>query len=84
MHEAENGELTTKPVLVTSKRTQVSGGGNNSSASTHYFVTFEDESGRRKEHRVWDGNMYGRLSEGDAGVLFLRGEFAVDFDRVMV
>lgn len=80
---ADNAPLQTKPAIVTGKRTQVSGG-RNSSASTHYFVTFEDESAQRQEHRVWDGNMYGRLSEGDAGVLFLRDDLAVDFDRVEV
>jgi len=80
--QAERAPLVTRPAIVTGKRAQVSGGGRNSSASTHYFATFEDESGQRDEYRLWGGTMYGRLSEGDAGVLFLRGNLAVDFDRV--
>ena len=28
-------------------------------------------------------DLYGRVSEGDAGVVFVRGNFALDFDRVV-
>lgn len=80
--QADNAPLVSQGAIVIGKRTQVSGGGRNSSASTHYYATFEDEAGERDEYRLWDGMMYGRLSEGDAGVLFLRGNLAVDFDRV--
>lgn len=82
--QADNAPLVTRAAIVTDKRTEVRGGGRNSSASTHYYATFEDESGARDEYRVWDGMMFGRLAAGDAGVLFLRGNLAVDFDRVEV
>jgi hypothetical protein len=70
------------PVIVADKRTHVSGGGNNSSARTDYFVTCELEDGSRKEYQVWDGNLYGRMAPQDAGFLYLRADFALDFDRV--
>lgn len=82
INAADSAPLVTRPAFVTGKRTQVSGGGQNSSASTQYYATFEDESGQRDEFRLWGGTMYARLSDGDAGVLFLRGNLAVDFDRV--
>jgi len=78
----ETAKLNTLAAKVVGKRIQVSGGGENSSASTSYFVTFENEEGDRNEYQVWDGSMYGRLSEDDMGVLFLRDRYAVDFDRV--
>ncbi|PQO39402.1 hypothetical protein C5Y96_02110 [Blastopirellula marina] len=79
-----DGKVDAIAAIVTGKRTQVSGGGENSSASTSYFVTFEFEDGQRREFPVLDGSLYGRVSEDDAGVLFSRDKFAVDFDRVRV
>jgi len=79
-----DGKVDASPAIVVGKRTQVSGGSGDSSASTAYFVTFEMEDGQRKEMMVYDGSLYGRVSEDDAGILFSRGEFAVDFDRVRV
>ncbi|WP_199195091.1 MULTISPECIES: DUF2500 family protein [Pirellulaceae] len=84
MQSLETGELTTQPVIVVGKRTMVSGGSGDSSATTSYFVTFETEDGARREHQVWDGSLYGRISEEDAGVLFLREQYALDFDRVRI
>lgn len=83
MNAMENGPLQTLPAIVVGKRTEVSGGGKNSSAQTTYHATFETEDGRREEYQLWDGRMYGRLSDDDAGVLFLRDRYAVDFDRVV-
>jgi len=68
--------------ILIAKRTQVSGGSGDSSASTHYFLTFETEDGRRQEYSLMLNTLYGQLTEGDAGVLFIRSEIAVDFDRV--
>ncbi len=84
MQSLESGELTAQPVIVVGKRIMVSGGGEDSSATTIYFVTFESEDGERREHQVWDGSLYGRISEEDAGVLFLREQYALDFDRVRI
>jgi len=68
--------------IIVGKRTQVSGGGKNSSASTSYFVTAEFEDGRRKEYHLMTPTLYGEVSDDDAGVLFVRNKFALDFDRV--
>lgn len=69
-------------VVITAKRTQVYGGGNDSSASTRYFLTAQYEDGRREEFSVMTPGLYGRVAEGDAGILFVRSSYALDFDRV--
>lgn len=79
-----DGKVDAVPVVIVGKRTQVSGGSGDSSASTAYFATFEFEDGERKEFSVYDGGLYGRISEDDAGILFSREQFAVDFDRVRI
>ncbi|EAQ81940.1 DUF2500 domain-containing protein [Blastopirellula marina] len=84
MNKMENAPVHTEPVIAVAKRTHISGGGGDHSASTHYYVTFELEDAERREFPVWDGRMYGRIAEQDAGVLFLRDKFAVDFDRVAI
>jgi hypothetical protein len=72
------------PVLIVDKRTHVFGGHGDSSAQTQYHATCETEDGRREEYQVWDGKLYGRMSAGDAGILFLRAGYGLDFDRVAV
>lgn len=79
-----DGKVDAAAAIIVGKRTQVSGGSGDSSASTAYFATFEFEDGERKEFMVYDGSLFGRISEDDAGVLFSREKFAVDFDRVRV
>lgn len=80
----EDDPLAATPVLVVDKRTHVWGGHGDSSAQTHYFVTCEAEDGNREEYQVWDGKMYGGMSAGDAGILFARAGYGLDFDRVAV
>jgi hypothetical protein len=82
METIETAPVEATPVIVVDKRTQVSGGGSDSRASTHYFVTCETEDGPRREYPVWDGALYGRMAAGDAGILYLRADHALDFDRV--
>ncbi|RHW42316.1 DUF2500 domain-containing protein [Neobacillus notoginsengisoli] len=65
---------------VVSKRTKVSGGMNDHSSSTHYFTTFEVESGDRLEFNV-SGYEYGQLAEGDAGELTFQGTRYLGFNR---
>jgi len=79
-----DGKVEAVAAIVAGKRTQVSGGSGDSSASTAYYVTFEFEDGQRKEFPVYDGSLFGRISEDDAGILFSRAQFAVDFDRVRI
>ena len=64
------------------KRTAVSGGSGNTSATTSYHLTAEFEDGNRAEFQPIHAELYGRLVEGDAGVLFSRAWVALDFDRV--
>lgn len=82
MSSFEDDPVQTLPVIVIDKRTHVWGGSGDSSAKTHYYVTCETEDGQRNEYQVWDGNLYGRMTADDAGVLFARGKFGLDFDRV--
>ncbi len=79
-----DGKVDAVAAIIVGKRTQVSGGSGDSSASTAYFATFEFEDGERKEFMVYDGSLFGRISEDDAGILFSREKFAVDFDRVRI
>jgi hypothetical protein len=82
MSSIENDPVQPTAVIVVDKRTHVSGGSGDSSASTHYFVTCELEDGSRQEYQVWDGSLYGRMAANDGGILFLRGGYGLDFDRV--
>ncbi len=82
MESMEDDPVNALPAVVIDKRTHVSGGGNNSSSHTSYFITCEVEDGNRKEYQVWDGAMYGRLTADDAGILFVRAGYGLDFDRV--
>ena len=70
-------------VIIVTKRTAVSSEGNNSSASTTYFLTAEFRDGQRYEYQTIAPELYGKVAEGDAGVLFVRDAYALDFDRVM-
>jgi amino acid transporter len=82
MQTIETSPVVALPVIVADKRTEVSGGSGDSSATTRYYVTCETEDGERKEYPVWDGNLYGRMAPGDAGIVYLRADHALDFDRV--
>ncbi len=75
----ETAPVEAAPVIVIDKRTHVSGSKN---THTRYFATCETEDGARHEYPVWDGNLYGRMATQDAGVVYLRADHALDFDRV--
>ncbi len=78
----ESAPILARPAIVTAKRIEVSGGGRNSSASTHYYITFEMKDGSRTELSAFGGVLYGRVADGDAGILFSRDVVALDFERV--
>ena len=78
----QNAPTRSHAVIITAKRTQLYGGGNDSSASTRYFLTAQFENGRREEFSVMTPRLYGKVAEGDAGILFVRSSYALDFDRV--
>ncbi|MGG3914196.1 DUF2500 domain-containing protein [Rossellomorea vietnamensis] len=64
---------------VLGKRTAVKGGGE-SRAYSHYYITFEVESGDRMELKVKDMD-YGMLVEGDEGELTFQGTRYLGFER---
>jgi len=68
------------PAGVVQTRMQVSGGGQNRSASTSYFITLEDEHGRRAEFEV-SSRVAGQLTEGDVGVAHVRHRWLLEFSR---
>jgi len=82
MTDFKHAPILSHAALITGKRTQVSGGSGDSSATTRYFVTAEFEDGQRNELTAMTPDLYGRVCEGDAGVLFVRDRFALDFDHV--
>jgi len=65
---------------VVSKRTRVSGGTRDHMASTHYYATFQVDSGDRMELSV-SGPEYGMLAEGDRGSLTFQGTRYLSFER---
>lgn len=83
MRSFGQAEIKGEAVIIAGKRTAVSGGGENSSASTTYFLTAEFQDGRREEFAALTPQIYAKVAEEDAGVLFLRDQYALDFDRVM-
>ncbi len=66
---------------VISKRTSVHGGGE-TRAYSHYFITFEMESGDRMELQV-EGKEFGLLAEGDHGELSFQGTRYLGFTRTV-
>ena len=76
----------TVPARVASRRTRVShsdtvGVDNGMShSSTHYYATFEFDSGDRQEFTV-SGQEYGQLAEGDVGLLSFQGTRFLGFER---
>jgi hypothetical protein len=79
-----NGQpVLSEPARVVSKRTETRGSvGSNTggSVNTWYHVTFELESGERRELGV-NGREYGKLAEGDEGTLTLQGTRYKGFAR---
>ena len=84
----QSPRLTVSAVVVT-KRTSVThhthgtagNAGMHSTSSTHYFVTFEVESGDRIELHV-NGSEYGQLAERDSGKLSFQGTRYLSFERL--
>ena len=82
----EAAPLRSVDALVVSRRTDVqrrTGADQRTSSSTTYFVTFEEESGQRRELRV-SGSEYGQLAEGDRGHLIHQGSRYQGFTRAAV
>ena len=78
-----NSPRLTVPARVTSKQTRVSHNntGNMHHHHTHYYATFEVESGDRMEFSL-SSSEYGMLAEGDFGHLSFQGTRFLGFERV--
>jgi len=48
------------------------------------FITAQFDDGRRDEFALTTPDLHGKVIQGDAGVLFVRSTFVLDFDRVVV
>lgn len=71
-------------VTIVDERTDVSGGGSrHSRASTTYFATVQDATGRRTEYTV-AAPVAGKIAPGDMGVVYLKADYMIDFQRVPV
>lgn len=80
---ASGAEVERVPALVIDERTKITGGGQNNAARTLYFATLQFRDGSRRELDVFD-ELAGKITQGDAGIAFLKGDFLVDFGRVPV
>ncbi len=83
-HKNNNSPRLTVPAAVVDKRTAYShhhtGHGHVGHHHTHYYVTFEVESGDRMELSVM-GTEFGLLVEGDKGRLTFQGTRYLGFER---
>ncbi len=72
-----NSPILEVDAKVIAKRSRVSG---NNMIHQSYYVTFEEESGKRMELRV-EGSTFGLLVEGDLGKLTFQGSRFLNFER---
>ena len=83
-HRNNNSPRLTVPATVVAKRTSHShhhtGNSHMAHHHTHYYVTFEVESGDRMELSVI-GSEFGLLVEGDKGRLTFQGTRYLGFER---
>ncbi len=80
---ASRAPLERRAALVVDERTKITGGGEHTSARTHYFATLQFTDGSRREFDVFDG-LAGRITPGDVGVAYSKGEYLIEFGRVSV
>ncbi len=86
-HKNNNSPRLTVQAAVVAKRQNTdvhhhsnNNGGMHTSTSTHYYVTFQFDSGDRLELHV-PGREYGMMAEGDVGDLTFQGTRYLGFDR---
>ncbi len=83
-HKNNNSPRLTVPATIVAKRTSHShhhtGNNHVGHHHTHYYVTFEVESGDRMELSVM-GTEFGLLVEGDTGRLTFQGTRYLGFER---
>ena len=74
----EREDITSVSVIVIAKREK-------KSKQDHYwyYATFMDRHGDRFEHQLSDKKLAEQFYSGDAGILFVHRDKALDFDRVL-
>lgn len=80
---ARNAPLEKRPAIVVDERTSVSGGGESRSLRTLYYATLQFQDGTRREFDVFAG-VAGKITRGDMGIAYLKGDYLVQFGRVAV
>lgn len=80
---ARNAPLERRPAIVVDERTNVSGGGESRSLRTLYYATLEFPDGTRREYDVF-ANVAGKITRGDMGIAYVKGDYLVQFARVAV
>jgi len=80
---AHSAPLERLPALAADERTRVSGGGQNQSAKTHYYATLQFADGSRRELDAFS-NVAGKITRGDMGIAYIKGEFLMAFGRLPV
>ncbi len=79
-HKNNNSPRLTVPATVVAKRHHRSHNSHTHTSSTHYYATFEFESGDRLELSV-PSHEVGLLAEGDVGSLTFQGTRYLGFER---
>ncbi len=80
---AHSAPLERLPALVADARTKVSSGDENRSAKTHYYATLQFADGSRRELDAFS-NVAGKITRGDMGIAYIKGEFLLAFGRLPV
>ena len=79
-HNNHQPTLTVEATVVTKRSHYHRSAGDNTMGSTHYYATFQVESGDRLEFSL-PGTEYGMLAEGDRGRLTFQGSRYHGFAR---
>lgn len=79
---AQAAPLERLHAIVIDERTRVSGGGN-STTRTDYYATLEFPDGTRRELDAFS-NVAGKITRGDMGVAYIKGQFLLAFGRLPV
>lgn len=79
---SHSAPLERLPALVVDERTKVSGG-QQSSAKTQYYATLQFPDGTRRELDAF-GNVAGKITRGDMGIAYIKGEYLMAFGRLAV
>jgi hypothetical protein len=80
---ANSAPLERLPALVADARTKISGGNENRAVKTRYFVTLQFPDGSRRDLDAFS-NVVGKITRGNMGIAYIKGEFLMAFGRLPV